>query len=168
MEIERKWMVSGWPDSDRPIIKEFKMRQGYISVTPDVTVRIREEIEKNGLTQYILCFKSRGRLARKEIEIEISKEHFSELEDLIGLPLISKLRRTYLLGDGRELEVNHVDTGAPSEFWYAEVEYDSEDDAKKWDPSTVNLENYLNDDVTEQPGQSMAEYWVATRLKNTK
>ena len=41
MEIERKWMVNGWPEG-LPLKEEFAMRQGYISVRP--TVRIREEI----------------------------------------------------------------------------------------------------------------------------
>ena len=40
MEIERKWMVTGWPEG-LPMEEEFAMRQGYISVRP--TVRIREE-----------------------------------------------------------------------------------------------------------------------------
>ena len=38
MEIERKWMVKGWPEG-LPLKEEFAMRQGYISVRP--TVRIR-------------------------------------------------------------------------------------------------------------------------------
>ena len=40
MEIERKWMVQGWPEG-YPLRKEEEMRQGYVSVRP--TVRIREE-----------------------------------------------------------------------------------------------------------------------------
>ena len=32
MEIERKWMVKGWPEIDFPILFEQNMRQGYISV----------------------------------------------------------------------------------------------------------------------------------------
>ncbi len=42
---------------------------------------------------------------------------------IIGKPLIPKLRRSYTLPDGSVLEVNHVDEGQPTEFWYAEVEY---------------------------------------------
>ena len=38
MEIERKWMVTGWPEG-LVLEEEFAMRQGYISVQP--TVRIR-------------------------------------------------------------------------------------------------------------------------------
>ena len=60
MEIERKWMVNGWPEGENlpalPLKEEFAMRQGYISVRP--TVRIREEALKGGGTAYILCFKS--------------------------------------------------------------------------------------------------------------
>ena len=197
MEIERKWMVQGWPEG-YPLRKEEEMRQGYVSVRP--TVRIREEkllmlsdgalaqsqaIPQDGAAQntagaedsaaqcptkplkdeFILCFKSKGRLSRKEIEFPIEEARFRELEDLIGLPLIPKLRRTYQLPDGHQLEVNHVDEGAPTEFWYAEVEFGSEDEARAFDPASVGLGEYLTDDVTEQPGQSMGAYWMATRLQ---
>lgn len=197
MEIERKWMVQGWPEG-YPLRKEEEMRQGYVSVRP--TVRIREEkllmssdgalaqsqaIPQDGAAQntagaedsaaqcptkplkdeFILCFKSKGRLSRKEIEFPIEEAHFRELEDLIGLPLIPKIRRTYQLPDGHQLEVNHVDEGAPTEFWYAEVEFGSEDEARAFDPASVGLGEYLTDDVTEQPGQSMGAYWMATRLQ---
>ena len=167
MEIERKWMVNGWPEGDGfpilPLKEEFAMRQGYISVHP--TVRIREEALKGGKTDYILCFKSGGGLAREEIERSIDKELFDELEQkIIGKPLIEKVRRSYLLPDGLVLEVNHVDEGQPTEFWYAEVEYRSVEQARAWDPSSCGLAEYLNDDVTDQPGQSMGEYWNQTRM----
>ena len=73
-------------------------------------------------TDYILCFKSGGGLAREEIERSIDKELFDDLEyKIIAKPLIPKLRRSYTLPDGSVLEVNHVDEGQPTEFWYAEV-----------------------------------------------
>ena len=161
MEIERKWMVKNWPEKDFPLLAEHLMRQGYVTVTP--TVRIREEALSGGVTNYILCFKSAGGLARKEIELEIPKEQFLELEDLIGLPLIPKLRRTYLLPDGLHLEVNHVDEGLPTEFWYAEIEYPTVEAAKTWAAGSVGLSEYLNDEVTGLPGQSMGAYWMMTR-----
>lgn len=161
MEIERKWMVSGWPDASLPLLFEQSMRQGYLCVRP--TVRIREEATIGGETHYVLCFKTGKGIVRKEIELDIPKEKFQELEDMIGLPLIPKLRRTYQLPDGLRLEVNHVDEGLPTEFWYAEVEYPDEKTARTWDPDTVGLGNYLTDDVSEKPGQSMGEYWLQTR-----
>ena len=166
MEIERKWMVNGWPEGDAfpplALVEEFSMRQGYLCVHP--TVRIREEALKGGGTAYILCFKSGGGLAREEIERAIDKQLFEELEQkIIGKPLIPKLRRSYRLPDGLVLEVNHVDEGRPTEFWYAEVEYPTVEAARSWDPAACGLAGYLNDDVTDQPGQSMGEYWLKTR-----
>ena len=65
---------------------------------------------------------------------------------------------------GLRLEVNHVDGGLPSEFWYAEVEFSSVEAAKAFEPAAVGLGDYLVDDVTNQPGQSMGDYWESTRL----
>ena len=166
MEIERKWMVKGWPEGDGfpllPLKEEFAMRQGYISVRP--TVRIREEALKGGDTAYILCFKSGGGLAREEIERPIDRQLFEELErKIIAKPLIGKIRRSYRLPDGLVLEVNHVDEGQPTEFWYAEVEYPTVEAARSWQPEAFGLGDYLSDDVTDQPGQSMGAYWEQTR-----
>ena len=167
MEIERKWMVNGWPEGEGfpalPLKEEFAMRQGYISVHP--TVRIREEALTGGPTRFILCFKSEGGIAREEIEREIDAALFRDLEmKIIAKPLIRKLRRSFRLPDGSILEVNHVDEGLPTEFWYAEVEYPTVEQAHTWDPASCQLAAYLSDDVTGQPGQSMGEYWVKTRL----
>lgn len=163
MEIERKWLVGGWPESPHlPLKEEYAMRQGYISVHP--TVRIREEALTGGPTRAILCFKSEGGLAREEIEREIDAALFRELEEkIIAKPLIPKVRRSYALPGGLVLEVNHVDEGQPTEFWYAEVEFATVEAALAWQPAAAGLEAYLTDEVTDQPGQSMGAYWEATR-----
>jgi CYTH domain-containing protein len=168
MEIERKWMVKGWPEESAslPLVREQLMRQGYVTVYP--TVRIREEAEKGGSTEYILCFKSppsRGGLSRKEIEFPITPEQFAQLEDLIGFPLIPKLRRSYRLADGLVLEVNLVDQGMETEFMYAEIEYETEEQARSWNPADSALSEYLNDEVTGQPRQTMGAYWQTTRVR---
>ena len=109
------------------------MRQGYISVRP--TVRIREEALR-AQDRLCVCFKSEGGLAREEIERSIDKELFEELEHkIIAKPLIPKTRRTYRLPDGSALEVNHVDAGRPTAFWYAEVEYPTVAAANAWQPA---------------------------------
>ncbi len=164
MEIERKWMVKGWPELDMPLLAVENMRQGYLHADAPV-VRIRREEKVGGDARFVLCIKSGGRLVRHEVETLIGADQFEELEQMIGLPLIEKERRTYLTRDGMHLEVNHVDAGLPSEFWYAEVEYPSEEEARGWDPANADLAAYLGEDVTDLPGQSMAEYWVQTRLQ---
>lgn len=161
MEIERKWMVEGWPEKGLPMVKEHEMRQGYLVVRP--TVRIREEALAGGGTDYVLCFKSGKGIAREEIEIHIREDEFRALEEMIGAPLIPKCRRTYALPDGHFLEVNHVDEGSPTEFWYAEIEFPDIEEARSFDPETVGLSAYLSEDVTDDPGQTMGAYWLATR-----
>ncbi len=159
MEIERKWMVSGWPAL--PLLYTEYQEQGYVHSDAPI-VRIR--MESRQTTQYVLCFKSAGLLTREEIEINISREEFDRLSGLIGLPLIRKTRRVYQLHDGLKLEVNMVDEGLPTQFMYAEVEYQDEAQARAWRPEDNGLDDYLTDDVTEKPGQSMSAYWARTRL----
>ncbi len=188
MEIERKWMVSGWPGqigASLPLLYTEYQEQGYVHAQAPV-VRIRLEARKgpgdlpedgiSGLlsdtvaddisendTKYVLCFKSRGLLSRKEIEMDIDKDHFLQLKDLIEKPLIRKVRNVYRLPDDLKLEVNLVDEGLDTEFMYAEVEYSSEEQANTWNPDSCGLGEYLVDDVTMKPGQSMSAYWLQTR-----
>ena len=51
MEIERKWMVQGWPQG-LSLLETYRMDQGYISVRP--TVRIRREALQGGRTALVL------------------------------------------------------------------------------------------------------------------
>ena len=162
MEIERKWMVNGWPDIDLTIDSEQEMRQGYLCVSP--TVRIREEAKAGGDTSWILCFKKGRGLVKNEIEMPISRKMFDKLEEMIGDPLITKVRRNYHLPEGLTLEVNHVDEGLDSEFWYAEIEFESEEQALSWRARKKELKQYLKDEVTEVDGSSMGAYWIRTRL----
>lgn len=162
MEIERKWMVTGWPQG-LPLAEDYQMDQGYISVRP--TVRIRREALAGGPTALVLCFKGEGTLSREEIETEIDADLFARLERLIGKPLIRKQRRGYRLPDGLMLEVNCVDSGLPTAFWYAEVEFSTEAQALAWDPAAVGLGAYLADECTGKPGASMGEYWLQTRVE---
>lgn len=160
MEIERKWLTDGWPqgvEEQRCIL----MRQGYITTRP--TVRIRSEASGD-VTEYVLCFKGAAGpdgLAREEIETNIAPELFAKLEAFIGRPLIEKEQRRYALPGGLTLEVNQVDRGRPGEFFYAEVEFPTREAALAWQPG--ELGEYLSDEITGKPGQSMAAYWTETR-----
>ena len=140
------------------------MDQGYLCVRP--TVRIRREAKAGGRTAYVLCFKGAPDptgLARQEIETEVEETLFNQLADLIGKPLIAKERRSYALSGGLTLEVNEVDSGLPGAFFYAEIEYPTEEAALSWRPDTPMLQAYLSDEVTGKSGASMGEYWNQTR-----
>ena len=161
MEIERKWMVTGWPEG-LPMAAQLEMEQGYVAVRP--TVRIRRESVVGGETHLVLCFKGEGTLSREEIETDIAPELYEKLKKLIGKPMILKTQRRYALPGGLTLEVNLVDEGQPGCFWYAEVEFETEAQARAWKPEGT-LAAYLSDEVTGQPGQSMGAYWAVTRLR---
>ncbi len=164
MEIERKWMVKGWPEESLglALIKEHEMQQGYLSTTP--TVRLRKEAEAGGGTEYILCFKSSGGLVREEIELPLPEDTFADIAKKILIkPMIPKLRRSYALPEGLVLEVNEVDKGAPTAFFYAEIEFPRVPMALAWQPASDALAAYLSCEVTHEKGQSMAEYWRQTR-----
>ena len=116
------------------------------------------------MTEYVLCFKGAAGpdgLAREEIETNIDLELFAKLEAFVGRPLIEKEQRRYALPGGLTLEVNQVDRGQPGEFFYAEVEFPTKEAALAWQPG--ELGEYLSDEVTGKPGQSMAAYWTETR-----
>lgn len=158
MEIERKWLTQGWPQGQPDRVIE--MEQGYISVSP--TVRIRSHRETGKADRYVLCFKSKEGLVRQEIETDIDKALFDQLRDFIGKPLVKKVQRRYNLPGGLVLEANQVDPGQPTGFFYAEVEFASEADALAWQP-VQGLAGYLQNEVTDQPGESMGAYWLRTR-----
>ena len=115
MEIERKWMVSGWPedvlkDAQLPFLFTELQEQGYLHTNVPI-VRIRREERRpansgedpaRSSVQHVLCIKSAGRLARQEVEMKIPENEFCELRDMIGKPLIQKVRRVYQLPDGRQ------------------------------------------------------------------
>ena len=149
-EIERKFLIEEFPDL--PLLEEAEAFQGYLSVEP--VVRIRKKVSKEK-TSYVLCFKGKGRLCRKEIELDLPKETFDELEELLEIPMIRKEYRVYALGDGRRLECSWVDRGEPTAFLYAEVEFPSVEEALAFQPP-----EWLSNEVTEDSYYSMSQYWM--------
>ena len=72
MEIERKFLID-WNEVTAlglPEVKSAQSWQGYLSAATPV-VRIRRRDFADGHTDYILCIKGKGKLAREEIEKEL-------------------------------------------------------------------------------------------------
>ena len=155
MEIERRWLVEGWPALTPSAV--LQMDQGYFAVRP--AIRIRREAVLGGETRYVLCFKGDGTLAREEIELPLDVDTYERLRGLLKAPLVHKTYKVYPLPDGRRLEVSLVDEGEPQAFYYAEVEFDSVEEANAFVPPA-----FLGADVTENPAFSMSVYWE-TRQK---
>ena len=126
------------------------MYQGYLCTEP-VELRIRKRVEAGGETVYQICVKSIGKLSRHEVETELSRAQFEELESMLDKPLIHKEFHAYRLSDGHLLECSIVDGGV---FSYAEVEFESEEAALAWTPLDC-----LGKETTYEQGVSMRDYW---------
>ena len=155
MEIERKFLVDRFPEG-LPLLKEAVVYQGYLCTHP--TVRIRSTETADGVS-YVLCFKGKGTIARQEIEMDLTKEQFFQLKDLLPAPMIRKDYKVYALPDGHKLECSLVDQGSPSEFMFAEVEFTSLEEAE-----AVVPDEYLSHEVTSDPSWSMGSYWEKYRM----
>ncbi len=149
-EIERKFLIDTFPEH-LPLLEQATVWQGYISSEP--VVRIRKKETAQGVS-YRLCFKSKGTLIRTEVELDLTQEKFEALTTLLQVPLICKDFRVYRLEDGRRLECSLVDGDAPTAFYYAEVEFDSEDEARAFVPPA-----FLGEEKTEDPAFTMSQYW---------
>ena len=91
MEIERKFLID-WNEVTAlglPEVKSAQSWQGYLSAATPV-VRIRRRDFADGHTDYILCIKGKGKLAREEIEKELTPQEFEALEGMLPIPMIHK------------------------------------------------------------------------------
>ena len=152
MEIERKFLMDAAFPQQLPLLEAAEVCQGYIAVQPVVRIRSKKAGAKTG---YVLCFKGEGTIARQETELDISEAVFHELAQLLEAPMIHKDYRVYALPDGHRLECSCVDRGTDDEFWYAEVEFSSLEEAYAFTPPA-----FLGRDVTEEPGYGMSSHWV--------
>lgn len=155
-EIERKFLIDRFPE-DLTLLEEAVVWQGYISADP--VVRIRKKVTTDG-SSYRLCFKSKGTLVRKEIELELTAEKFDALAELLPIPPVRKDYKVFALADGLRLECSLVDAGAPESFYYAEVEFESEEQALAFAPLP-----FLGEEKTQEPAFTMSRYWQAKVAK---
>ena len=113
-------------------------KKGYIEA--DGTIRLYFTVED-----------AKAKLRRSR---QVATRVFHELENLLEAPMIRKDYRVYDLPEGRRLECSCVDRGTPTEFWYAEVEFPTLEDAYAFTPPA-----FLGRDVTEEAGYGMSSYW---------
>ena len=78
MEIERKFLLSGFPDL--PELERAEVFQGYLGISPEVRIRSKRVGEAE---TYRLCFKGEGSLVREEIELDLDKATFESLKKLL-------------------------------------------------------------------------------------
>ena len=126
-EIERKFLIDAFPD-DLPLLHIQQVYQAYLSLDPEVLLRRAEQDGQDAARS--LTTKSGSGLVRREVRIDLSREQFDALAELIPQPFISKDYRVYRLPGGLELECSLVDEGTDTDFLYAEVEFPRVEAAK--------------------------------------
>jgi adenylate cyclase len=134
MEVERKFRLRQPPDLSSS--ESDPIEQGYLAVSADGEVRLRRKGDKTLLTA-----KRGAGLSRGEAEVEISAEQFEALWPLTEGRRLRK-RRHVLPHDGLEIEVD-VYQGELEGLIVAEIEFDSEEQARGFEPP-----DWLGDDVT--------------------
>ncbi|MDG1481749.1 MAG: CYTH domain-containing protein [Myxococcota bacterium] len=135
-EIERKFLIAS--DDWRRAGEGERFQQGYLSVEPERTVRVRLAGERAQLT-------IKGRTVgatRPEFEYDIPVEDARQLLSLCIPPLIEKTR--YRLSSGGHLWEIDEFHGVNAGLVVAEVELESEDEE-------VVLPDWVGAEVTEQP-----------------
>lgn len=152
MEIERKWLVDGFFDEVFPLTGCAVMEQGYLCTKPVVRIRAARYADH---TTFMLCFKGKGTLSREEIELPLNEDTYTRLCALLPMPPIIKQFRTYRLPGGETLECSLVDPGASTAFYYAELEFDSESEARAF----VLPDGFCGCEKTEDSDFSMGHYW---------
>lgn len=133
MEIERKFLLKEVPQNldDYPSLI---MEQGYLSVDPVVRVRRQNE-------EYVLTYKSRGFLAREEVNLPLTKESYEHLREKTDGRMIKKVR--YLIPYGKyTIEFDRFEEPYKG-LCLAEVEFPSVEDADSFSPP-----EWFGEDVT--------------------
>ena len=155
LEIERKFLMDGFPDG-LDIISEVEIEQGYVSFEPEV--RIRKAVDRStGIEEYRITIKGEGDLTREEIETEISGDFYYGTAEFLNGRMIQKDYKKYKLGQWK-LEVALVDPGTDWEFYYAEIEFPTEQEANDF-----VVPDFFGKEITFDEDYKMKNYWKRTR-----
>jgi CYTH domain-containing protein len=147
VEVERKFLVPDPPDLAGTEADEIE--QGYLAIGADGEVRLRRKGEK-----HLLTAKRGTGLSREEAETELELDAFERLWPLTEGRRLHKRRHVIPHGDLKiEVDVYQRDLEG---LVVAEVEFGSEDDARRFEPpgwigdEVTGDERYLNETLATQ------------------
>ena len=156
LEIERKFLMNGFPIG-LPLIREAELEQGYLSIDPEIRLHRAVDVA-TGKTECWMTLKGEGELVRTEHMTRIDENFYFDAADFMKVPMIQKTYKRYKLGPWT-LEVAHVDPGTPRAFFYGEIEFPTEKDAREF-----HVPNFLGREITFNEDYKMKNYWKRTRL----
>ncbi len=139
MEIEKKFLIEKIPEN-LDIFLHKEIIQGYLCTNP--VVRIRKHGE-----DYILTYKGKGLMVRQEENLPLNKEAFEHLVKKVDGNLIHKIRYEIPLSqNGKEYTIELDQFLLPKQFFMAEVEFESVEDANGF-----SAPDWFGEEVTENP-----------------
>lgn len=136
-EIERKFLVDPLKWQDVKPTKAINIKQGYLSVDPERSVRIRIK-DKRGFLTIKSGLKN---LTRAEFEYEIP---VADAEELIGLCSAKILKKRFEVITGKRLWEVDVFEGENEGLIIAEIELEDEREE-------VIVPNWVGKEVTHKP-----------------
>jgi len=158
-EIERKFLISSFPDNLDQYPHE-KILQGYLAITEDGTeVRLRKKDDK-----FFLTVKGGGGRVRDELEIEMTQDQFAAMWSSTEGKRLEKTR--YMIPyKGATLELD-VYGGDLEGLIVVEVEFPSEELSEKFE-----LPAWFAEEITEDKrykNQSLALYGDPNKKSSKK
>lgn len=137
MEIERKFLIKTLPDN----LEDYPYRhieQGYLSTDPVIRIRRQDE-------EYYLTYKSHGLMVREEYNLPLTPDAYAHLlPKTDGILIVKKRYLIPLTPTYPDLMIElDIFEGDLSPLVLAEVEFPSEEDAKKFIPP-----EWFGEDVT--------------------
>lgn len=157
MGFKRRFILREFP-ADLECTQFYKSYLGYLACSDNVDVGFACDEQNFNFYNHRLIITSMG-MFKSECEIPIDKVTYQQIFDCI-LPkwLILFHCKLFDLSGGLILEYNHVDPYSTSNFKYADIEFQSEEEAKAYIPTF----HYLAD-VTYDSYWKMRSYWERTR-----
>jgi adenylate cyclase len=134
MEVERKFLVGDPPDLAGTDSDEIE--QGYLAIGAEGEVRLRRKGEK-----LVITAKRGAGISRDEAEVELNREAFDRLWPLTEGRRLHK--RRHLIPHGELTIELDVYEGELEGLRVAEVEFPTEDEARRFEPP-----DWLGDEVT--------------------
>lgn len=163
-EIERKWLCTGFTKA-MPTVEQRIKYQSYLWADDNVEIRLACNYDPliNALSNFKVTNKLGNGLVRTELQYNITGSEYDEMMTAVKGAPIHKKFETYDLGGGRELVISCVD----KIWYYAEVEFASEEEAEAFDPMESLPADLQFVEVTGKPQYQMKNYWRRTRLGDT-
>jgi CYTH domain-containing protein len=98
-EIERKFLLPAFPaaeldNKEIKLVSKQYIYQTYLAFSEDQEIRVRQLVDRSGLSHFTHTFKSGHGMVREEIEYNISESIYKQLLERTGLIPLEKIRTT--------------------------------------------------------------------------